>query len=131
MRDLKLHIIHCSDTPDKMGVHVKDIDVWHKDRGFDCIGYHFVILQDGTIELGRPLDVIGAHCKGFNSHSVGTCLIGRDEFTQEQYNSLRIIDEYLKLKYNVHMDTMGHCELNKHKTCPNFSVKELTTKWKG
>lgn len=62
------------------------IDDWHRERGFRCvvggkvyhIGYHYVVLPDGTVETGRPESRMGAHCKarGMNVHSLGICLIG-------------------------------------------------------
>ena len=48
----------------------------HRARGFSQIGYNYVIDLDGTIEAGRPLTIAGAHCVGYNDHSVGICYIG-------------------------------------------------------
>ena len=53
-----------------------DIDRWHKQKGWKGIGYHYVILLDGTVEQGRELEAVGAHCSGHNAHSVGICYIG-------------------------------------------------------
>jgi N-acetyl-anhydromuramyl-L-alanine amidase AmpD len=55
------------------------------------IGYHFVIEVDGNIALGRGLDEIGAHVQGSNAHSIGVCMIGTDEFSEAQWNSLKQI----------------------------------------
>ena len=54
-RSCSLLIIHCSATLPDQRVTVEDIDRWHRQRGFDCIGYHFYITVDGTIWTGRPL----------------------------------------------------------------------------
>lgn len=77
-------VIHHSASPD---VSVKTIDKWHKERGFNGIGYHFVIRQDGRIEKGRPLTKVGAHAKGRNKY-IGICLTGYDKFTKAQIKSL-------------------------------------------
>ena len=76
-------IIHCSATKEGVNFKAKDIDRMHKQRGFNQIGYHYIIDLDGTIETGRPLTSLGAHCntKGFsdssyNKHSIGICYIG-------------------------------------------------------
>lgn len=53
-----------------------DIDGWHRERGFDCIGYHYVIRLDGTIEEGRGIGYIGSHAHGMNHNSIGVCLEG-------------------------------------------------------
>jgi len=123
MRDINLHIVHCSDTPDNMDLGVKIIRQWHLKRKWKDIGYHFVIRRDGSIELGRPISTMGAHAKGYNKNSIGTCLVGRNEFTEEQFKSLKFLDNHFKMAYNV--ETIGHNEVNEYKTCPNFNVKEI------
>lgn len=39
------------------------------------IGYHYIILPDGTLESGRPEKCKGAHAVGYNDY-LGICLIG-------------------------------------------------------
>ena len=75
-QDTDYIIIHCSATPPSMDVGAKEIDKWHRQRGWRKIGYHYVITRDGDIQEGRELDEIGAHCRGLNSTSVGVCLVG-------------------------------------------------------
>lgn len=123
MRKINKHIIHCADTPDDMDIGVAEIREWHLERGWSDIGYHFVIRRDGTVEAGRSIDKMGAHAKGHNRNSIGTCLVGRDSFTHAQYESLRTIDNFLRKAYNV--ETVGHCELTIGKTCPNISIKKV------
>ena len=65
----------------------------HLGFGWDGIGYHKVILRSGEIENGRPEYWVGAHVKGENDVSLGVCLIGRDEFTNEQFSSLKKVLE--------------------------------------
>lgn len=120
MRLIEKHIIHCSDST--FG-DAALIDKWHKERGWSGIGYHFVILPDGTIERGRPWEEVGAHCKGHNRSSIGTCLIGKTEFTAKQMKSLSELDFYLKLMF-PNITTVGHRDLST-KPCPNFNVKQL------
>jgi len=69
-------------------VSANTIDRWHKARGWDEIGYHFVIRANGDIEEGRPLTKKGAHAKGRN-HYVGIALTGFNDFTAMQIKSLR------------------------------------------
>ena len=54
----------------KRDVSAEVIDGWHKNNGWAGIGYHFVIRKDGTIERGRPMDILGAHCYDHNWHTV-------------------------------------------------------------
>jgi len=39
------------------------------------IGYHYVILADGTVQPGRPEEAPGAHTTGHNDY-LGICLVG-------------------------------------------------------
>ncbi|MDD9911637.1 MAG: N-acetylmuramoyl-L-alanine amidase [Alphaproteobacteria bacterium] len=129
MRKITHHIIHCSDSPNHRDIGVKTIRRWHTEpeprgNGWSDIGYHYVIRRDGTIELGRPLEIQGAHCKGHNNHSIGTCLVGRDEFTEAQFKSLRRLHKTLKA-WLPQIKVAGHRDLNPNKTCPNFDVQEV------
>ena len=64
-------VIHCTQTPTDMDIGADKITEWHKDRGFDTIGYHFVIRRDGTIETGRDINMVGAHAVAVNGTSIG------------------------------------------------------------
>lgn len=128
-------ILHCAATPNGRSFDAEDIDLWHQARGFKrntryinekyplkYIGYHKVILSDGSVENGRQTVEIGAHCKGYNANSLGVCLVGTDHFTLEQWKTLKdIIVAYRKQlpPFLIH----GHNEFNSHKTCPGFDVQ--------
>ena len=100
-------VIHCSATKPEMDIGAAEIDVWHRERGFDKIGYHDVIRRDGRTEEGRGSDEIGAHVQGYNSISIGICLIGgvdkknrpENNFTEAQFKSLRRLLKFYKAKY--------------------------------
>lgn len=131
MRKIDEIIIHCSDTPEGREVSVSEIDRWHRQRGFACIGYHYVIHLDGSVEKGRPDSQIGAHCKGHNLHSIGICYIGgkdkankvaKDTRTERQKVAIRNLIRELFISYptaTVH----GHNEFAK-KACPCFDVQK-------
>ena len=77
MREINRIILHCSATPEGEHISTETIRDWHVNkRGWSDIGYHFVVLLDGTIEAGRPLDRVGAHTKGHNEDSIGICIVG-------------------------------------------------------
>ena len=118
-------IIHCSDSPQGRGDDVSTIDRWNRERGFDRVGYHYVILEDGTIQKGRPDDISGAHAAGYNNY-IGICLIGIDSFTDAQFNSLETLIIGLVDKYDFdERSIMSHYEVST-KSCPNFSTKTFT-----
>ena len=68
-------IVHCTATQEGREVTVSEIRQWHKARGFSDIGYHYVIHLDGTMELGRDVDISGAHCTNHNAHSIGVVYV--------------------------------------------------------
>ena len=121
-KDIKLLVVHCSDSDNGKIMSALDIHKMHLKFGWDGIGYHKVINRSGKIENGRPEYWIGAHVKGKNNISLGVCLIGRNKFTTKQYISLeRVLRKwkslYPKAKIVGHRDTG-----NTDKTCPNFDV---------
>lgn len=104
----ELIFVHCTATPEGKEFHVKDIDKMHRARGFNGIGYHYIIALDGTVEPGRPEDTVGAHVQGYNSNSVGISYIGgvakdgktaKDTRTPEQKAAMRKLLTELKHRY--------------------------------
>lgn len=128
-RGCSLLIIHCSATMPGQRVSVQDVDRWHRQRGFESIGYHFYITVDGTIWTGRPLEKAGAHCKGYNAHSIGICYEGgldeeghpKDTRTLLQKAALVALINKLREAFPA-ISVVGHNDLNLHKACPCFSV---------
>lgn len=130
MRVINEIIVHCSATREGKDITVHDIDSWHKQRGFRCIGYHYVIYLDGSVHIGRPENEEGAHCLGHNRNSIGICYIGgldingkpKDTRTDEQKKSLTELIRTLKTRFpqaSIH----GHNEFA-NKACPCFDVKK-------
>ncbi len=132
MRKINKIIIHCSATPEGREHDVADIRRWHLKRGFNDIGYHYLIHIDGTIEEGRPITRQGAHCSRQNRGSIGICYVGgmskdmkkaKDTRTQAQKDSLIKLMHELIYKYNKDMTIHGHNEYA-NKACPSFNVQE-------
>lgn len=131
MRAINEIIIHCADTPEGRDDRAADIKRWHKARGFDDIGYHYVIDLDGTIEAGREIENAGAHAQGHNANSIGICYIGgrckdagtpKDTRTDAQKASLILLLKYLRQRYPS-AKIIGHRDVSK-KPCPSFDAKE-------
>lgn len=134
-RNIKELIVHCSATPEGKDFTVSQIKQWHLQRGFSDIGYHYVIYRDGSIHIGRDESVIGAHCTGHNTNSIGVCYIGgvatdgktpKDTRTAEQKQSLVKLLKELRVKYpqaSIH----GHMDFA-NKACPSFdATKEYSS----
>lgn len=120
--NIKLLVVHCSDTDDRKKISATDIHKMHLNFGWNGIGYHKIINRSGKIENGRPEYWIGAHVKGKNNISLGVCLIGRSNFTKKQYSSLeKVLKKWKSLYPNANI--VGHRDTgNTNKTCPNFDV---------
>ncbi len=125
-------VIHHSATGATAGGRTVDadfIDLAHERRGWGItdgeveyhIGYHYVILPDGTIENGRPEWLPGAHATGANEY-VGICLVGNFSTTgnpagaeqparptEAQMRSLTKLVQSLMRKYRFGADRVyGH-----------------------
>ena len=131
-REISSIIVHCSFSPQFRGDDAYSIDKWHQNRFKTGIGYHYVVLEDGTIQKGRWADYSGAHAKGFNAHSLGICRIGgmskdgealRDA-TNEQINSIRKLTHLLVELYDLSItDVKAHNELpHVNKSCPLMNM---------
>jgi len=132
MRKINKIILHCTATPEGRHHDVADIRRWHLKRGFNNIGYHFLIHIDGTIEVGRSIKKPGAHTAYHNQDSIGICYTGgmskdmkkaKDTRTQAQKDSLIKLMHELIYKYNKDMTIHGHNEYA-NKSCPSFIVKD-------
>lgn len=131
MRDVNLLIIHCSDSDIPAHDNIETIRKWHVDEnGWDDIGYHYFIDKRGNVHHGRSEDKPGAHTRGHNSRSIGICLSGRNGFMGDQFQALELLCLELTQKYEIEKkDILGHCDLDKNKTCPNFDLKKLVSSW--
>lgn len=125
----KYLVVHCAATKPTMNIGLREIRQWHRERGWLDIGYHFVIRRDGTVEQGRPQDVIGAHVEGHNYESLGICMAGgidatgkpENNFTPAQFESLRTLLDKLQGDYPS-ARIVGHRDLDNRKACPSFDV---------
>jgi N-acetyl-anhydromuramyl-L-alanine amidase AmpD len=124
-------VVHCSATTTSMDIGAEEIRYWHKARGWKDIGYHLIIRRDGSLEIGRALNSVGAHVYGHNHCSVGICVVGgidddgKDEnnFTEAQFTTLRSIIDEMQTRYPG-AQLMGHRDFPEvAKDCPCFDVR--------
>ena len=76
---LTLHHAACcsADDLEEGKTQVYWIQDFHQNgRGWNDIGYHFLVDRAGNIYQGRPETVIGAHVGGANTGNIGVCLLG-------------------------------------------------------
>lgn len=137
MREIKYLVIHCSATKSTMDIGAKEIKSWHVGGNkWTDIGYHHVIRRNGVIEAGRPIEKPGAHVSGFNSNSIGICLVGgvdakgkpEENYTGDQWSSLKkLVTEY-HARYPK-AEILGHRDFaGVKKACPVFDTKAWVKK---
>lgn len=140
MRKITHLVIHCTATVKGEEFTVNDVDLWHRQKGYKGIGYHYVISADGTIKKGREEIKIGAHTKGYNRHSIGIAYVGglnkrltpKDTRTRKQKRAMKSLLLILKDKY-PEAEIVGHRDFYDdgilkpfvfEKVCPCFNVKK-------
>lgn len=130
MREIREIIVHCTATPEGREVSVREIDRWHRSRGWAGIGYHYVIYLDGSVHGGRGEEKMGAHCVGHNKDSIGVVYVGgldrdgqkpKDTRTEAQRKSLLSVLRMLRKKYPK-ARIYGHRDFAA-KACPGFDAK--------
>ena len=130
MRRIDLIIIHCTASRPSQSISLEQLDKMHKARGWKCCGYHYYITRDGQLYQGRPEEMVGAHARHYNAHSIGVCYEGgldekgraADTRTLAQKAALIALLRSLKIDY-PDAEIVGHCELEGvHKACPSFPV---------
>ena len=95
---------------------IKSIESYHIDkRGWNNIGYHYIIAPNGDIYEGRPDDVVGAHVRNHNTNNIGIniwCNSDIEVPTDNQIKSLKELLNNLFKIYNIDIkDVYGHKDL--------------------
>ena len=128
MRRIDLIVIHCTASRPNQSIPFEKLDKMHQARGWKCCGYHYYITRDGQLHIGRPEDMVGAHARHYNAHSIGICYEGgldekgnaADTRTPAQRHAMIALLRSLKEDY-PDAEILGHCELEGvHKACPCF-----------
>jgi len=101
-------------------------DRLHRQRGWDELGYHFVIgngsdTPDGKVEVGSRWrkQKHGAHCKTpgnyYNEHGIGICLVGNFDHHRPSISQMAAVKKlvlFLMQEYDISPDQIyGHGEL--------------------
>ena len=130
---IKQIIIHHT-VSDRDSTTLEEINRWHRARwpGFKSsvgyyVGYHYVILADGSRIQTRRDDEMGAHAIP-NDGRIGICLAGNFEVetpTRRQLDALTSILIQLKIKYPQITDytIFGHQEVGKT-LCPGKNLQK-------
>ena len=135
-------MIHCTATPPRREVSVRELDSWHKARNFEpytdpktgkkiYAGYHLLVHIDGSYERIRPDEHRGQHCTqcNMNNRAVSICYVGGvdtdtrpcDTRTDAQKRTLLSLVKTMRTKY-PDARIVGHRDYAP-KACPSFDAK--------
>lgn len=126
-------VIHHTGNPTDDDLSAAEINASHQAQGWTCIGYHYVIRKDGTIEEGRPHWTIGAHAYGDNDHTIGIHVCGNFEIgepTQAQIESLAMLLANVCDDYGLPIDkdhVVAHRDLMATACCGENLYNQLQT----
>ena len=129
MRRIDLIVVHCSATRCDKPFGVKALIRCHQER-FGFTGYHYYVTRDGRTYQTRHEQLVGAHARGYNSHSLGVCYEGgydkqgRVADTRTKAQKKALLDLLKRLKAE-HPDAriVGHRDLpGVKKACPCFDA---------
>ena len=132
MRTINLIVVHCSATRCDRPFPVTALIRCHADR-FGFTGYHYYITRNGRTYQTRHEQLIGAHAKGYNEHSLGVCYEGgldkqgkpADTRTKAQKQALLKLLRRLKKEHpQAQTQILGHRDLpDVKKACPCFNAR--------
>ncbi|CAM5122401.1 peptidoglycan recognition protein 1-like [Natator depressus] len=121
-------------TPASCSQQVKGIQNYHMDkRGWDNIGYNFLIGEDGRVYEGRGWSTRGAHAKNWNQKSLGFSFLGnfsRRVPSAAALNAARRLIQcavsrgFLSRSYTL----KGHRNVNPT-SCPGDSLYRVISQW--
>lgn len=89
-------------------------------RGFKDIAYNRYIEVDGTIRMGRPDTVSGAHTELFNHVSLGVCCSGHADF--EPFNEAQLASLIMQCVAWCHLYDLTAERVIGHREAPRFGA---------
>lgn len=122
------YVVHHSASP--IDTTVDEIRYWHvNENGWDDIGYHYVITQEGKVHACREICYVPAAQKGHNQGSIAVCLVGDNTSDANRWNRMQVnslMNHYLATKemFPV-LELYGHRDLSSSTVCPGVNVRAM------
>lgn len=139
-KPIRTAVLHCAAVPADWHTRfegvaiVREIDRWHRENGWQGIGYHFVADPFGRIYPGRDIRTPGAHVGNANTGTLGVLMIESRKitrvaesplewFTEPQITAVRGL--LAGLKALGVSDVKGHHDFAGYQSrlCPGFNVR--------
>jgi hypothetical protein len=90
------------------------------ERGWADIGYHFCVGKTGIIYEGRDWNVRGTNVEGYNTGTLGICLLGN--FMREEPTEVQLQSTLAMINWSAERLTMSHIaahrQFNPQTECP-------------
>lgn len=109
----------------------KMIDKYHRSKGWNGMGYNFLIEKNGDIKQSRLIYEELAQAKGYNFDSVAICFAGSfdletENLSRQQVESFRVLNKWIK-EIVGKKKLVKHSELDPERKplCPSIDFKEL------
>jgi len=102
-------------------------------NGWNDIGYHFLVGEDGNVYEGRGWDRVGSHSPNYNSNAIGVCIMGTYDnrnpnsaalTATQQLISCGISLGKLSSSYSLHGHRDGRCT-----SCPGNALYATINTW--
>jgi len=123
--------IHHTGSPEDDDLSSPELHRMHLNNGWWGMGYHFNIRKNGTVELGTPLETVGAHAYEHNYNTIGIHVAGNFEQvkpTMKQLDSLERLVADLARDYHITINDQtvaGHRHFNSDTACPGYYLNQL------
>ena len=128
MRAIDHIVIHHSASP--LSTTAADIDRWHRAKGWDGAGYHFIVDREGHVTWSRDPGKTGAHVRKHNLRSLGICLVGDNttldqRWVEPQITALKVLASLCTSRFTDAV-LLGHRDMPDTATeCPGLDVRAL------
>lgn len=128
MRTINTIFLHCTATQQTATIpSIKNY--WKNTLKWKNVGYHYIILPDGSYEQLAPLESVTNGVAGYNAHAVHISYIGgidkngkaMDNRTPQQIETQIKLLKELKKKFPKAV-FRGHNEVS-NKACPSYNVQ--------
>ena len=119
-------VVHHSASP--LTTKATDIKQWHLAKGWEDIGYHFIIEADPVrLVYGRRPWEVGAHAPP-NTGRLGLCIVGDNTkmgsfWTADQIRAAQSLIESIRLVYSG-IQVVPHKKVRKTE-CPGREIGDL------
>jgi len=136
INDIDTIVVHQTDSNDKGHFHPYDTARYHvNSKGWAGIGYHYFIIDDGSIFKTQEPYIVSAHAKEWNNRSLGVVITGKHRYDssktneeiigKKKYKALVFTLAKIQTQFPKAKNIVGHGELQANRSDPNLDMEKL------